>query len=165
MSFGVITACMLAVIATALPESGNSESARITIRECALNGFGLGGTADQMREAFGEPDRASPAISRGNDYPHVEYQYDGLLIVFSMHGLSALSYIVSSAEYSLQGGVGVGSTRQEIESTLGPAMKYRSGDTRYIGYRITADDGRPLPAQLTFTLFRDIAVEFSVETH
>ncbi len=157
-SFGVFVALLTAM---GLLEAGNVEPTKIRIGECELNGFELGGTTDQMREALGEPDSLSMTMTPGNDYPHQEYRYEGLRIVFSMHGRSGLSFYVSSDEYRLHSGVGVGSTRQEIESALGATGKAQSGDTEYLIY-LVAEEGGQTAAQLIFKLDRNIAVEFSV---
>jgi len=117
-----------------------------------------------MRKALGDPDPISITMTPGNEYPHHEYLYSGLRIVFSMSGRSALSYFVSSEKYRLRSGVGVGSSRQEIESALGSTGEYRSGDVEYMIYLLTGADGQPVPAQLTFKLDRNVAIEFSIVT-
>lgn len=174
VSLGVVTACLLVAVVLVLPSSGYTALATIPIDECELkrsvsnsiNGFNLGGSADQMRAVLGEPEAESIAKSPGNKYPHREYRYEGLRIVFSTHGWStlALSFFVSSDKYRLGSGVGVGSTRQEIESTLGSARNLRSGDFKYMVYKVTGPDGRPVGAYLKFRLDREVAVEFSVVT-
>jgi len=163
-SLGVIAACFLLVTVLVLPSSVNTEPSMIPIIECELNGFSLGGTTDQMREALGEPEPISIAMSPGNEYPHREFRYEGLRIVFSTHGRSALSYFISSDKYRLRSGVGVGSTRREIASALGSTGEIRSGGVEYMIYLVTGSDGRPVPAHLTFKLDREVAVEFSVVT-
>ena len=161
-SLGIIAACLLVTTGLVIPSSGNTEPAKIPISECELNGFPLGGTADEMREALGEPERVSSVMTLGDEYPHLEYRYDGLRMVFSMHGRTALSYFVTSDKYRLRSGVGVGSTRQEIWSALGPTGYFGSGGILFMAYRVTGSDGRSIPVQLTIRLDSDIAVEFSL---
>ena len=161
-SLGIIAACFFVTTSLVTPSSGNAEAARIPISECELNGFPLGGTAEEMREALGEPELESSVMTLGDEYPHPEYRYDGLHIVFSMHGRTALSYFVTSDKYRLRSGVGVGSTRREIESALGPTGYFRSGGIPFMAYHLTGSDGRSIPVQLTIRLDGDIAVEFSL---
>jgi len=149
----------------ALPNSNTSVSpAKIPMAECEIDDFGLGGSADQMRHVFGEPEPISIAKSPYAEYPHREYRYDGLKIIFSTHGLSALSYAVTSPNYRLRSGVGVGSTRFEIEKAFGHGTSGRSGDTDYLIYLVLGPDGQPIPAQLTFILADDVVTHFSVST-
>ncbi len=154
--------CILVSALLVAPKSGRTEPKLIPISECALNGFPLGGTVEEMREALGEPESITDVMTSGNEYSHLESQYDGLRIVFSLHGRTALNYYVTSEEYRLRSGVGVGRTRQEIESALGPPLYIKSGDVRYMVYHLAGSDGRPVPVQLTIKLERDIAVEFTL---
>lgn len=157
---GVVFAAVLA-----LPTSNSSAPQKtISISECEINGFGPGGSADQMRRAFGEPERDSAAKSPLNEYPHREYRYDGIRIVFSMHGRSAMSYYVSSTEYRLRSGIGVGSSWAEIIQTLGPGSFRKSGESISYVYRVVEDDGDHIPAWLTFSLDDDVVTTFSVTT-
>ena len=162
ITLGVTVVCFLVSALLVLPKSGHAEPKLISIGECELNGFPLGGTADEMREALGEPELVSSVMTGGDEYPHLEYRYDGLRIVFSMHGRTALSYYVTSDKYRLRSGVGVRSTRQEIESALGPTGYFKSGGIVFMAYHLTGSDGRPIPVQLTIKLERDIAVEFTL---
>lgn len=164
VSIGVVATCLLVATLLVMPKFSSAQFAPIAISECELNGFSLGGTADQMRKVLGEPDSISFAKSPKNEYPRREYQYDGLRIAFSTHGLSAMSYFVSSEKYRLRSGAGVGSTRQEIESSLGPTSEYPAGDFDYLTYRVIEADGGPVPVLLTFKLDHEIAIEFSVVT-
>ena len=100
-SVGNMTVGLLAAALLAVPSLGYSGPGAISFEDCEINGFGLGGTADQMRKAFGEPDPISIAKSPKNEYPHREYQYDGLKFVFSTHGRSAMHYIVTSSKFRL----------------------------------------------------------------
>jgi len=162
ITFGFIMVCLLVSGLLVVPNSGRAEPKLIPISQCALNGFPLGGTVEEMREALGEPELISDVMTTGNEYPHLESQYDGLRIVFSLHGRTALSYFVTSDEYRLRSGVGVGSTRQEIESALGSARYVKSGDVRYMTYHLAGSDGRAIPVQLTIRLDSDNVVEFSL---
>ena len=159
---GAITATVLAVALLVPPRSATAEPARIPVSECELNGFGLGGTADQMREALGEPDRISVEKQPWNDYPHIDYHYDGLRIAFSTFGRSAMTFFVTSERYRLRSDVGVGSTRLEIESALGVAGEVRAGDTLYLTYVCTGPDGRSTLGPLEFKLEREIAVKLTI---
>jgi len=162
ITLGFVMVCLIVSGLLVVPKSSRTEPKLIPISECALNGFPLGGTVEEMREALGEPESISDVMTPGNEYPHLEFQYDGLRIVFSLHGRTALSYVVTSDEYRLRSGVGVGSTRQEIESALGSALNIKSGDVRYMSYHLAGPDGRPIPVQLTIRLDGDNAVEFSL---
>ena len=159
---GFIIVCFLVSGLLMVPNSGHTEPKLIPISECALNGFPVGGTIEEMRAALGEPDSLSNVMTTGNEYTHVESQYDGLRIVFSLHGRTALSYFVTSDEYRLRSGVGVGNTRQEIERALGSARYAKSGDVRYMIYHLAGSDGLAIPVQLTITLDGDDVVEFSL---
>ena len=172
VSLGVVTAFLLVAVVLVLPSSGYTAPATIPIDECELkrsvynsiNGFNLGGTADEMRAVLGEPEPVSIAKSPYAKYPHREYWYEGLKITFSTYGRSALSYAVTSPNFRLRSGVGVGSTRSEIEKKLGQGSRARSGDTDYLIYLVLAPDGRPVPAYLAFTLVDDVVTHFSVTT-
>ena len=162
ISLGFMMVCLIISGFPVVPKSGHTESNLIPISECALNGFPLGGTVEEMRDALGEPESITDVMNSGNEYPHLESQYDGLRIVFSLHGRTALNYYVTSDEYRLHSGVGVGSTRQEVESALGPPLYFTSGDVRYMAYHLAGSDGRPIPVQLTIRLDGDNVVEFSL---
>ena len=162
ITLGFIMVCILVSALLVAPQSGRTEPKLIPISECALNGFPLGGTVEEMREALGEPETITDVMTSGNEYSHLESQYDGLRIVFSLHGRTALNYYVTSEEYRLRSGVGVGSTRQEIESVFGLPLYFKSGDVRYMIYHLAGSDGRPIPVQLDITLDGDNAVEFSL---
>ena len=165
VSLGITAICIIITALLAVPNPSRSASpAKIPIDECEIDGFGLGGSADQMRNVFGEPEPISIAKSPYAEYPHREYRYDGLTIVFSTHGRSAMSYFVSSTNYRLRSGVGVGSTRTEIEEALGRGMWGRAGDIDHLSYLVIGAEGRSIPAQLTFTLVDDVATNFSVTT-
>lgn len=161
-ALGLILVCLAVLGMLAGPRIGFTEPRLISIGECALNGFPPGGSIEEMRNALGEPDSITAVMIAGNEYTHLESQYDGLRIVFSMHGRSALSYYVTSDEFRLRSGVGVGSTRQEIESALGPALNTMVRDVRYMNYHLAGPDGRPIPVQLTIKLDGDTASEFSL---
>lgn len=149
----------------AVPIPSNSESQKtIPMVDCEISGFGLGGSIDQMRAIFGEPELYSIAKPPSDEYPHRDYHYDGLRIVFSMHGRSAMSYFVTSPEYRLPSGVGIGSTWAEIVEALGPGRSLRSQDSLDFTYRVIGADGRHTPAFLTFRLAGDVVTEFSVIT-
>jgi len=162
ITLGVTVACFLVSALLVLPKPGHAEPKLIPIGECELNGFPLGGTVEEMHKALGEPESTSAKMTSGDEYAHLESKYDGLRIVFSMRGRSALSFFVSSEKYQLRSGVGVGSTRQEIESALGPTGYFKSGGIVFMAYRVTGSDGRPIPVQLTIKLERDIAVEYTL---
>lgn len=103
---------MLGFVALLAPRPSHGQSpVTIPVAECELDGFGLGGSTEHMRIVFGEPEQATISKSPLVDYPHSEYTYDGLTIVFSTNGTSAMSYSVWSDEYRLLSGVGIGSTR------------------------------------------------------
>ena len=156
---------MLVTAFLTVPNLSNSEpSATIPMVECEINGFGLGGSADQMRTIFGEPEPISIAKSPRDEYPHREYRYDGIKFVFSTHGRSAMSYFVSNAKYRLRSGIGVGSTRAEIDEALASGRWGRSGDSHYLTYHVIGTDGRYIPAWLTFRLVYDVVTTFSVTT-
>jgi hypothetical protein len=156
---------MLVMAFLAEPNLSNSEpSATIPMVECEINGFGLGGSADQMRTVFGEPEPISIAKSPTGEYPHREYRYDGIRFVFSTHGRSAMSYFVSSPKYRLRSGVGVGSTRAEIDEALGSGRRGRSGDSNYLTNHVIGADDQYIPAWLTFRLVDDVVTTFSVTT-
>ena len=162
ITLGFITICLLASGLLVAPKAGSTEPTLVPISECALNGFPLGGTVEEMLETLGEPESISDVLATGNEHRHLESRYDGLRIVFSLHGRTALSYVVTSDEYRLRSGVGVGSTRQEIESALGSAINIKSGDVRHMAYHLAGPDGHPIPVQLTIKLDSDIVVEFSL---
>ena len=162
ISLGFIMVCLLISGSLVVPKSGHTEPNLIPISECALNGFSLGGTIEEMREALGEPESITDVMTSGNEYLHLESQYDGLRIVFSLHGRTALNYYLTSDKYRLESGVGVGSTQQEIESALGPPLYFKSGDVRFMAYHLAGSDGRPIPVQLTIRLDGQDAVEFSL---
>jgi hypothetical protein len=165
ITFGFIMVCLLVSGLLVVPSSGRTEPKLIPISECALNGFPLGGTIEQMRKALGEPESISEVMTTGNEYPHLESRYDGLRIVFSLHGRTALNYFVTSDQYRLRSGVGVGSTRQEIESALGSARYGKSGDVWSMHYHLAGPDGRAIPVQLIIRLDGDNVVEFSLISH
>lgn len=158
----VVLICLSVSALLALPMLSIAEPRLIQIEECALNGFSLGGTIEEMRSALGEPDSITLEINTGDDNPHLESHYEGLDIVFSVHGRKALNYRVTSKEYRLPSGVGVGSTRSEIERALGRTSYYRSGDTVFMVYRLADPHGRPLPVQLDITLDGEIAARLSL---
>ncbi len=165
VTLGITANCIFVIALLLVPNPSNSEpSATIPIDECEINGFGLGGSADQMRNVFGEPEPVSIAKSALAEYPHREYRYDGLTIVFSTHGRSAMSYFVSSPKYRLRSGLGVGSTWAEIEEALGCGFWGRSGDSDSLTYHVIGADGRYIPAWLTFRLVDDVVTKFSVTT-
>ena len=156
---------MLVIAILAVPNPSRAQPpVPIPFVECEIDGFGLGGSAEQMRNVFGEPEPISIAKSPLAEYPHHEYRYDGLTIVFSAHGRSAMSYIVSSAKYRLRSGVGVGSIRTEIEKALGRGRWGRASDIDYLTYHVIGADGQFIPVQLTFTLVDDVATRFSATT-
>ena len=154
----VTFALVMALPAMADPRNAVSR-AQIPMVECEVDGFGLGGSADQMRTALGEPQSMSIAKSWKDEYPHREYHYDGLRIVFSTHVGVAISYFVSSSKYRLRSGIGVGSTRSDIEDALGPGLWSRSGDIHHLTYLVSG-----VPTQLTFRLDDDVASFLSVVT-
>jgi hypothetical protein len=162
LDFRVVFASLCVLTLLVLPMSISAEPELIAIEECQLNGFSLGGTIEEMRSALGEPDSVSLAMNTGDEYPHLEASYDGLRIVFSIHGQSAISYFVTSDKYLIRSGVGVGSTRQEIESALGATSYYKSGDTVSMVYRLAGPSGRGLPVQFDIRLQGDVAVGLSL---
>ncbi len=68
----------------------------------------------------------------------------------------------TSDKYRLRSGIGVGSTRQEIENAFGSTLVARSGNTLFMVYHLAGLDGDPVPVQLTITLDGSVAVEFSL---
>lgn len=148
----------MAAILLVLPTPAVPALTWIAISECELNGFGLGDTFDRMRQILGEPDRRSFTKPPENDFPNTEYHYDGLRIVFSMRGRSALTFFVTSDKYRLRSGIGVGSSRQDIESTLGPASEVRLGSELHLYYGLNAPGGQPVSGQLEFKMKNDVAV-------
>ena len=161
---GTMTIGLLAAALLTAPNLGYSEPGPISLEDCEINGFGLGGSADLMRSIFGDPEPISIAKSPLSDYPHREYRYDGLKIVFSTHGRSTMHYIVTSSEYRLPSGVGVGSNVTEIQDALGPGGRSAAGDQHYLSYRVFNTMGNPTPAILTFMLDDDVVTQFSVGT-
>ncbi|MDH4124859.1 MAG: hypothetical protein OEW64_12330 [Gammaproteobacteria bacterium] len=162
LDFRVVLANLCILTFLALPMSVSADPKLIAIEECQLNGFPLGGTIEEMRSALGEPDSVLPVLNTGDEYPHLEASYDGLRIVFSTRGQTALSYFVTSEKYLIRSGVGVGSTRQEIEGVLGPTSYYKSGDTVFMVYRLAGPGGRALPVQFDIRLQGDVAVGLSL---
>jgi len=120
----LLSTLTIALLATLSPSYGQSLT-RIPFADCELDGFGLGGSTELMQDVFGEPERIAISKQPLDDYPDKVYTYDGLTIIFSTSGQSAMSYSVWSDEYQLRGGVGVGSTRAEIEQVLGRGYKDR----------------------------------------
>ena len=162
--FGNVTVGLLAAALLTAPSLGYSEPGAISFEDCEINGFGLGASASLMRSIFGDPEPISIAKSPLSDYPHREYKYDGLKIVFSTHGRSAMYYIVTSSKYRLTSGVGVGSNVAEIQVALGPGGRFAAGDQHYLSYRVFNTAGKPTPAILWFMLDDDVVTEFSVGT-
>jgi hypothetical protein len=156
---GPIKARVQLAMLLALPGFASAAPGWISISECELNGFPLGGTVEQMREVLGEPVRSSLVKPAGNDYPNTEHHYDGLRIAFSMSGRSAITFVVTSRDYRLRSGIGVGSTRDAIESTLGPATEVRSDDSLDLVYGLTSPGGRHGFGQLMLKLENGVAVE------
>ena len=165
-SMGVAAMIVFTATLLLLPILAQSDNplAKVSLNECKIDGFGPGGSAEEMRDTFGEPEPNSIAKKATVEHPHWDYKYAGLKIVFSTHGRSAMSYFVSTESYRLTSDIGVGSTSLEVERVLGEASRRSSGNTRYISYRIVDADGRPLPARLTFTLDGEIVSDFSVVT-
>ena len=157
--------CVVVVSTLSAPTSTNAAPQKtIQIVECEINGFGLGDSADQMYKTFGKPDPDFLVKTRLNEYPHHEYQFDGLRIVFSTHGRSAMSYYVSSPAYRLRSGVGVGSMWREVIETLGPGLFGSSGGVVLYSYRIVDSEGKFVPATLEFVVENDVVKRFSVVT-
>lgn len=156
---GSLLAFWLAVLLAPSPVAASP--GLVPIGECELNGFPLGGTFDQMRNALGEPDRSSLEKAPGNDYRNTEFYYEGLRVVFSMFGRSAITFVVTSDSYRLRSGVGVGSSRQEIESTFGPTTEVRSDDSVELVYLLTGPSGRAGAGQLMFKLEDGLAVQMT----
>ena len=158
------TASFLALSLAALlvaPSPVAAAPALVPISECELNGFPLGGTFDQMRRALGEPQRRSLEQAPGNDYRNSAFHYEGLRVVFSMFGRSAITFVVTSDSYRLRSGVGVGSSRQEIESTFGPPTEIRSDESVELVYLLTGPNGQPGVGQLMFQLKSGLAVKMT----
>lgn len=164
-SVGNKIAHLLAAALLAAPSLSFSEPGAISFEDCEIDGFGLGGSADLMRSVFGDPEHISIAKSPLSEYSHREYEFDGLRIVFSTSGRSAMHYTVTSSNYRLSGGIGVGSNWTDILAELGPGGWYSSEGRYYYNYRVFNTRGDPTPAILTFTLDADAVVtQFSVET-
>lgn len=146
----------------AVPIPVGAEPKLIAIEECELNGFSLGGTIEEMRNALGKPRSITPVKNPAEEYPYLEAHYEGLRIVFSTQGQSALSYFITSDKYRLRSGVGVGSTRQDIEAALGQTSYYKVGGTVYMIYRLAGPSGNALPVQFDVRLDGDLAVGLSL---
>jgi len=136
----------------------------VPIAECEVDGFGLGDPADQMLETFGEPMQDSVVKSPLNDYPHREYKYDGMRIVFSTDGRSAMSLYVSSPAYRLRSGIGVGSAWREVLAALGPGELRSSREPVTYSYHVVDGNGEYVPAWLKFAIENEVVASFSVMT-
>ena len=141
---------------------GASSLKTVSLAECAINGFTIGDSAEVMRQALGEPDRQMLAKLATNDYEHLEFQYDGIQIKFSLHGRTAMSYTVDSPDYTLRSGVGVGSTRAELLDALGPAHLYFGAGPETWSYNVVNSDGESSFAMLRFKFEGNTVALFSV---
>ena len=157
--------CIFVVSVQFLPTTTSSAPPKtVPIAECEVNGFGLGDSQNLMRRLFGEPEPNSVVKSPLNEYPHREYLYEGMRIVFSTHGHSAFSYYVSAPEYRLRSGIGVGSMWMEIVEALGPGSLSSSGGSIFYSYHVVDSEGDYVPAWLRFAVENDVVTSFSVVT-
>lgn len=154
---------ILSVLVTPISTAASAEKS-VAITECAIEGFAPGDTADQMREAFGKPHDGSVVKSNLSDYPHREYEYDGMRIVFSISGRSAMSFYVASPKYRLRSGIGVGSTWMEVVDALGPGSLGSAGGSNTYSYQIVDSKGDYIPAWLKFVIEDEVVRTFSVTT-
>lgn len=136
----------------------------VSIAECKIDGFGLGDSADQVRELFGEPEQDSVVKSQLNEYQHREYEYDGMRIVFSTNSRSVMSFHVSSPAFRLRSGIGVGSIWTDIIEALGPGSFKSSGESVSYSYQVVNSKGDPVPARLRFAIENELVTSFSVTT-
>ena len=158
-----ICVIVLSVLTTPTSTVASAEKT-VPIAECEIDGFGLGGSANQMREIFGEPEQDLVVKSRLNEYSHREYEYDGMRIVFSMNGRSAMSFYVSSPAFRLRSGIGVGSTWIDIVEALGPGSRSSSGESITYSYHVVDSKGEYVPAWLRFAMENKVVMSFSVVT-
>lgn len=160
------TAICIVVLSPVIAPASTAASAQktVSIAECAINGFVLGDTTDQMRQVFGEPDQNSVVKSQLNEYPHREYKYDGMRIVFSTNGRSAMSFYVSSSTYRLRSGIGVGSRWMDVVDVLGPGSLRSARGSNTYSYQVVDSKGDYIPAWLRFTIENQVVTTFSVVT-
>jgi len=117
-----------------------------------------------MREIFGEPEQDSVGKSLLNEYSHREYEYDGMRIVFSTNGRSAMSFYVSSPAFRLRSEIGVGSIWRDIVAALGPGSLRISGESITYSYHVVDSKGDYVPAWLRFAMENEVVTSFSVVT-
>lgn len=134
----------------------------VSLADCAINGFAVGDSAETMKQALGEPKRQLLAKVATNDFAHLEFHYDGILIKFSQHGRTAMSFSVDSPNYLLRSGVGVGSTRPELLDALGPAHLHFGTGPETWSYNVVDSNGESLFATLRFYFESETVARFSV---
>lgn len=134
----------------------------VSLDDCAINGFTVGDSVEIMRTTLGEPKRKMLAKLATNDFKHLEFHYDGILIKFSQHGRTAMSYAVDSPNYRLRSSIGVGSTRSELLDALGPAhLQFDSGPETW-SYNVLNSAGESIHATLRFNFEGETIARFSV---
>lgn len=153
--------CSLVLAALVPADISSAESSQGPIAELELSGIPLGGTVEEILEMYGEPTKTSELKAALDDFPHFGLRYDGLRLVLSMHGRTLLSYYVSAYRYRLRSGVGVGSSRKEVDAALGRAIYTRSGDNRNVIYLAWGSHGLSVPVQLTISLDGEVVSESS----
>ena len=132
----------------------------VDISSCVVEGIGLGTSAGDIKEVYGEPDRRNQPCKDCIDMPYTSIAYDGLRIAFI--NLEAIHIEVASDEYRLLSGLGVGSSRSEVVAEYGDPSVIQNEDGEYLSYAITVRNGRWAGLTLVFLMDDDSVLGFKI---
>ena len=123
----------------------------ISIADCEIAGIPFAAHRELVNQRLGEPKPQPDFCADGCfdviDYP---YEYDGIEII--MHQDEAWSFTVTSPDFRLKSGVGVGTSVQEVLDTYGRPETISEGTTSVLTYGVLWTNGKRSRVFLDFSV-------------
>lgn len=154
----VFTSILLASQLTYVSELWAADN--VDISSCAVEGVSFGTSLSDVRKLFGEPIRRNQPCNDCIDMPQTWIDYEGLRVSFI--NLEAVHMEVTSEEYRLAAGLGVGSARSEIVAEYGDPTIIEDENGEFLSYAITAQNSRRTGHTLVFLIRDDVVVGFKI---
>ncbi len=133
-------------------------SENVDVKEIEVAGIRMSDDKDRVRELLGEPSESGPTCDGCIDITDSWFVYEGIRVHFLQS--EVLQFEVTTSQYRLVSGVGVGTSKEEVVREYGQPKVNLREDGVLLAYPITWNGrGRP-DAKLEFRIVDNVVIGF-----